>query len=119
MTSRRIRKLSGYYPNYLIEIGVEPEPEAFARWQDFEDYKRMKVERHPDLIVAAVGSHHLQVPKGAVMVTTADGKKHMLDAEEYAAHRKAKTSRNTFLSNCKLFVFPPDLSLLEAELHLG
>lgn len=111
-----LRVLSGYYPDYLIEIGVEPEPEAFARWQDFEDYKRMKVERHPDLIVSAVGSHHLQVPKGAVMVTTADGKTHMLDAEHYAAHRKAKTSRNTFLSKCQPFDWPPDLSHLAASL---
>lgn len=109
-----LQSLSRWHPDYLIAKGVEPDPEGLARWQDQEDFNRMRGERHPDLIISAVGSHYPSVPEGAVQVTTADHKRHFVDGEHYHEYCTTKGSMKLLLSECKPFDAPWDPAILAA-----
>jgi hypothetical protein len=73
-----IKTLSRWYPDYLIERGVTPEPTAYARWNEQKEDERLRAERSPDLIVCAEG-----VDDNTVRVTTADRKEHLVTKESY------------------------------------
>jgi hypothetical protein len=109
-----LQSLSRWHPDYLIEKGVEPEPEGYARWQDQEDFNRMLGERHPDLIISAVGSRNPSVPEGAVQVMTADHKTHLVVEDHYYEYRRAKDSMKLLLSECELATPPWDPAILAA-----
>jgi len=76
--------LSRWFPDYLKEIGVEPEPEALARWEQDRDDGRMRRERHPDLVISASGSWATG-REGTVIVTTADHRCHLVTEASYDA----------------------------------
>jgi hypothetical protein len=108
-----LQTLSRWHPNYLIAKGVVPDPEGLARWQDQEDFNRMRDERHPDLIVSAIGSHDPLVAEGAVMVTTADDKRHLVHQEQYR-ELMGKGSMKLLLSECEPFEPAWDPAILAA-----
>lgn len=78
-------------------LGIDPEtfPEALARFGVWEEDKRLRAIKSPDLIVSASGDWHERCPKGAVLVTTADDREHLVTAESY----RARTPLN-LLSKC-------------------
>jgi hypothetical protein len=79
--------LSAYRPDFLRCHGVEPEPEAYARYLAWRRADQMRADRHPDHIVSARGDWAEGCPPGAVEVTTADGKVQYVTAESYDASR--------------------------------
>lgn len=74
-----------YGPDVARCLGVDPAewPVSLARWEEDQTEKRMRAERHPDLITSAFGDWADWVPKGAVGVYTADGRRHLVTAESY------------------------------------
>lgn len=109
-----LKTLSRWHPDYLIGKGVEPEPAAFARWQDQETNSRMREEGHPDLIVSAVGDHRPGVPTGATMVSTADGKEHLVKKDHYREYA-SRGSMLVLLSECEAFEPPRDPAIIAAS----
>lgn len=75
-----ITALSRWYPDYLIEREITPEPLAYADWIIQKEDERLRAERSPDLIIAAFG-----VDSVTVEVTTADGRNHLVTSESYRA----------------------------------
>lgn len=88
-----IKSLSLWYPDYLIERGITPDPEAYARYQQWQLRDKMRAEKHPDLIVSAMRLSGTEVVK----VHTADGKAHFVTPESYANRKDLN-----LLSNCEL-----------------
>lgn len=85
-----VKHLSPYKPGYLLERGIEPDPEGYARWRAWDTRDRMARDRHPDLIVSAIGAQYLPedekpcLPVGDyVRVTTADGRFHIVTTDSY------------------------------------
>ena len=92
--------LSGWNADYLLEIGVTPDPEAYARWKAMRDEEKMRVEKHPDLIISASGDWHDDCKEGEVRVTTADGNVHFVTQSSYRHNPGGKLLN--LLSHCDL-----------------
>ena len=75
--------LSHYYPDYLLETGVTPEPEAYGRYLMNLEETRLRKAGSPDLVICACGSWHEKCRTGEVIVTTADGKDHFVTEASY------------------------------------
>lgn len=73
-----IKGISRWYPDYLIELGIEPDPQGYAIWKTWRESDRLRAERSPDLIVSAQG-----VDSNTVKVWTADGSEHLVTHESY------------------------------------
>lgn len=91
---RIIKHLSSWYPDYLIERDITPEPEGYARWLRGQEDKRLRAERSPDLIIWAEG-----VDRNTVRVGTADGAVHLVTSESYQRREGLN-----LLSKCELIV---------------
>lgn len=96
-----LKTLSRWHPDYLTALGVEPEAKAYANYLEWEQDQEMRKRKDPDLIVGAVGAWNAKIPEGAVGVTTADGKFHLVKAESYV-HREGRTIIR-LLSECEPF----------------
>jgi hypothetical protein len=84
--------LSLWCPDYLLERGIQPEAERYARWLERQEEGQLRAMRSPDLIVSALG-----LQGGVVRVWTADGAVHHVTAESY----RTRLGVNR-LSKCKL-----------------
>ena len=69
--------LSSYYPNYLKERGLEPEPTRYADYLKRQEESMRRRNKDPNLVVAGWGT------EGKVKATTADGMDYMVTAESY------------------------------------
>lgn len=88
------RNLSRYHPDYLLEVGIEPEASLYAEWlRDIEEGKR-RATKDPDLVVAGV---NLDESSGQVKAWTADGKEHTVTKESY--HKVMFDTRTRNLSD--------------------
>lgn len=94
-----IRKsLSLYYPEYLIEIGVEPIKEQYQIYLNGLEREKMIKEKHPDLIICAIS-----VDGEVVKVLTADRKYHYVTKESYRKSRENDSDLiSNLLSKCEL-----------------
>lgn len=81
------RSLSAYNPDYLIEVGVDPEPEHYANWKARQKASELVKNKDPDFIVSASGEGATLIP-GVFLVTTADNAKHYVIGESYSAQRE-------------------------------
>lgn len=89
------KNLSIYYPNYLIEIGVEPSKEEYEVYLIGIKRDKMRAEKNPDLIISAVS-----VKNGIVKVWTADSEIHYVETTSYQNLRE--NSNLLLLSKCNL-----------------
>jgi hypothetical protein len=89
--------ISRYDPDYFLARGIEPEPKAYADWLDFNRRLEMREARDPDCITSARGQWFTGRP-GTVMVTTADGRAHVVTEESY----DALTRWTKLLSECEV-----------------
>lgn len=85
-----IESLSYYNADYLIAVGITPEPKAYARYLESQEDSRLRAEKSPNLIVSALGLND-----EVVKVYTADGTSHFVTTESY----QKRTGLN-LLSNC-------------------
>lgn len=90
--SHFIERLSLYNADYLIEVGITPEPVAYARYLEIKEDEKLRAEKSPDLIVSALG-----LDDKVAKVHTADGKTHFVTLESY----RLRSGLN-LLSKCKL-----------------
>jgi len=77
-----VKSLSLWIPEYLVERGITPDTEAYARYLDRKRDAEMRQARHPNLIVAARG-----LDSGMVEVYTADDKIYVVTATSYESRR--------------------------------
>jgi hypothetical protein len=89
-----IKSLSRNYADYLVEKGIEPEPEAYKEYLQWEEHQERRANKDPDLIVCARGEWHTKI-EGVVEVITADDRKHLVTADSYH-----KRSGLNLLSKC-------------------
>jgi len=73
------KTLSTWNTEYLLERGIEPEPNGYAQYKGRKDYEEMRRNNHPDLIVAAFFTDDSEV----VRVITADDKEHLITRKSY------------------------------------
>lgn len=78
-----IESLSRWHADYLLEIGVQPTEAGLKLFNENKQQDRMRADRSPDLIIAAFGEWAPWVEKGTVGVTTADGSRWLIPAEDY------------------------------------
>lgn len=90
------KSLSRYYADYLIEKGVEPEPEAYQEFSARKQDGILREQKSPDLIVSAIG-----LTDEVTKVWTADDRIHFVTAESYR-----KRSGLNLLSKCELTSIP-------------
>lgn len=88
--------LSRHYTDYLLDVGVDPEPKSMKLWKASNCEREMQTHRHPDLIVSAMGPAQTK-REGVVEVTTADGKTHDVTEGSYDA---LPPTALHLLSNC-------------------
>lgn len=90
--------LSLWNADYLVAIGVEPEPEAYEEWKTRKECDRLRESKDPDYIVSAA-----RIKDGAgqrmVRVITADNESHIVTSDSYTA---AKSEPITRLSSCQV-----------------
>jgi hypothetical protein len=78
-----IEGLSRWHADYLIERGIEPDADGLKFFNENKQADRMRQDKSPDLIVSASGDWASWVEKGCVGVTTADGSRWLIPAEQY------------------------------------
>lgn len=77
-----LKTLSYWNADYLVERGIEPDSEAYAKYQERKEEEEMRRNNHPDLIVTAFSTDNPDI----VRVITADGKEHFITTNSY--HKK-------------------------------
>lgn len=95
-----LRTLSSWQADFLLEIGVTPDPDGYATWQERQRAHEMRAAKHPDLIVAAFGESHTKAP-GVYEVMTADEARHRVTAASYNVERDAHSDM-PLLSRCEV-----------------
>lgn len=81
--------LSRWNPDYLLEVGVVPEPERYNEWKRDRAEGARRKSRDPNMVVAGV---QLDLNIGQVKAWTADGSEHTVTQESY---RKAMFEART------------------------
>lgn len=81
-----LSSLSRWNSDYLIEIGVEPDAEAYEEYLTNQKRRKMREERNGDLIIAAWSADELGKP-GVIKVMTADDNIHYIMKEGYSEMR--------------------------------
>jgi|GEM_PF-3412546 len=90
------KSLSYWRPDYLIERGLTPDPEAYAKYLEGKEADRIRDEHGP-IVVAAWGDwakapmFPVDVPPGKVGVVLANEKYFLLDSEDYKQNIVVKT----------------------------
>lgn len=75
---KTIKNLSGYYPQYLIEVGIEPSEVEYQAFLSYERRNQRAKEKCPNLVVSA-----LKENENVTKVWTADERIHYVTAESY------------------------------------
>lgn len=102
-----MRTLSGWHADYLLERGLTPEPTAYTQWQLMQEEDARRKARDPDLIVSAIGgpvSYYPDLTADQVMVTTADGQRHVVTRDSYRS--RSERGGLNLLSHCILITSP-------------
>lgn len=73
-----IESLSLWNPEFLLHVGRAPIDELYQRYLVRTQDEKMRMEKHPDLIISAT-----QLNDGVTRVYTADNEEHLIDAESY------------------------------------
>jgi len=97
---RLLHTISMWDAEYLINRGIEPDPDGYATWKDSRDRDRRRASKDPDFIICALGHGGTSfdpVPAGAVKVWTADDKTHLVTKESYPP-----ADKSYLLSRCTL-----------------
>lgn len=81
-----LEDISGYKPQYLIELGIEPSKEHYKRFLEREEYDRLRAKRDPNLIISAIIDK--EIDKEIIKVKTADGKCHYVTNKSYSKLQK-------------------------------
>jgi hypothetical protein len=84
--ARLLHTISMWDAQYLINSGIEPDPDGYAKFLDSQDRDRRRAAHDPDFIISAIGIWGSTVEPGhdgQVKVTTADHKEHFVTAESY------------------------------------
>ena len=92
-----LKSLSTWNADYLLDLGIEPEPTGYRLFLERQEDARMRKEKHPNLIVAAWGDWFTKIP-GVVKVATADDKEHLITSESYGQREGLN-----LLSKCTLY----------------
>lgn len=79
-----VKGLSRWHPDFLIGHGTSPDPEPFREYIKDKIDAKMRKEKNPDLIVAAIG-----VSDDLVELITADDSKYIANREEYRLLRES------------------------------
>jgi hypothetical protein len=77
-----IKKLSRWYPDYLIELQYEPDPEEYRKHEMQKLEESMRRNKSPDLIVFATRD---PFDSSITIVGTADDKRYRVTADSYKA----------------------------------
>lgn len=77
-----LKTLSSWEADYLLERGIEPDPEGFKYWLAMKDTDERRARKDPDLIVAVFGEWDTKRP-GVVRVITADDQTYFVTADSY------------------------------------
>lgn len=78
-----INFISGYYPDFVLEIGKQPDEEGYAKWKLRKKEEAARKEKSPDLVISVSKSGI----KGVNRVLTADGSEHFVTKESCDANR--------------------------------
>lgn len=92
--TERLQSLSRWHADYLIERGIEPDPEGLKWFNENRQIDRMRANKSPDLIISASGDWKQGVPKNMVEVTTADGQRWLVWAKDYDNRRNLNLLSN-------------------------
>ena len=76
-----MRMLSSWHPDYLLDRSMEPLEPEYGRYVARQRGRKMRAEKHPDLIVSADRATGPQ--PGVTRVWTADGEQHLVTSESY------------------------------------
>ncbi len=88
-----IKKLSRWYPDYLVELQYDLDPEEYHKYLIQKQEESMRKNKSPDLIVFATRD---PFDSSITIVGTADGKRYKVTADSY----KATNIRLPLLSEC-------------------
>lgn len=88
-----IKKLSRWYPDYLVELQYDLDPEEYHKYLIQKQEESMRKNKSPDLIVFATRD---PFDSSITIVGTADGKRYRVTAESY----KVTNIRLPLLSEC-------------------
>ncbi len=91
---RLLETLSSWNCDYLLEVGVKPDPKGQAYYDQSREGDRRRKEKDPDLIISTSA---LSRRPGIVEVHTADDQKHYVTSDSYA-----KREGLNLLSKCVL-----------------
>lgn len=92
------RSLSRWNPQYLINLGLVPEPDAYNNYLRAKRNEERRNLRDPNLVVAA---SYIKEKENFLKVWTADGKEHVVTECSY---QKAKLNEYN-LSDCEVVNF--------------
>lgn len=111
-----LRSISLWDPDYLLKRGLTPVEPQYSQWCGFQAHNQMRADRHPDLIVSAMGQGD-----GTVRVWTADGAEHIVTKASYKVTTLNLLSKCDILSHVPPKVEPePETKVLSRDeaLHL-
>ena len=81
-----LHTISMWDAQYLINRGIKPDPDGYAKFLDSQDRDRRRAAKDPDYITSAIGyggTSYDPVPAGQVKVWTADRKTHFVTDSSY------------------------------------
>lgn len=85
------RELSSSNPDYLLEVGVQPDRLLHEAWLDKQKVKAARARKCPDLIVRCLGDTNT-LAFNVLEVETADGKTHLVTRESYSMQQLINAS---------------------------
>jgi hypothetical protein len=89
--------LSRWNPDYLLEVGIDPEPERYSEWKKSKAEDTRRASKDPNMVVAGV---QLDSNIGQVKAWTADGSEYTVTQTSY--RRVMFESRTCNLSDMEL-----------------
>jgi hypothetical protein len=107
----RIKSLSRWRPDYLRSRGIEPDPKEVAQHDTMAEEDKMRKDKHPDLITAAL---RVEDNPDQTQVWTADGKKYIVTGYDRELRNSHIIWRGPRLSNVKII---KDLGMRESRIN--
>ncbi|MFK5950546.1 MAG: hypothetical protein QM500_17470 [Methylococcales bacterium] len=79
-----IKSLSGSHPDYLLEVGVEPDAEVYKKWKLRETANMELSNGSPNYVMSCIGDYTTLI-LGVLVVSTADNQTHYVTEASYNA----------------------------------
>lgn len=95
MRDDALTAISRWNPEYLMDLGLDPLPGPYQKWQEARRYDEMLANKDPDLIVGTSNKKH-----DRISVACADGSMHCVTLTSYKAVMEKGATR--LLSDCVL-----------------